>query len=131
MGHIISAAGVATDDYKVTTIANWPQPQNVKEFRGFLGITRYYRKFIRHYAIISRPLTELLKKNSIFIWTPAAAEAFNVLKQALIFAPLLALPNFRKPFVIEIDACEVGIGAVLMQDQYPLAYVSKALGPGI
>jgi hypothetical protein len=62
LGHVVSAAGVATDGSKIQTIKTWPWPENFKELRGFLGITGYYRKFIKHYAIISSPLTALLKR---------------------------------------------------------------------
>lgn len=120
---------MATDHSKISIIQKWPTPTNVKEVRGFLGITGYYRKFIKHYGIISRSLTQLLKKGAIFQWTAVTDQAFQVLKQALISAPVLALPDFSKTFVIETDACDVGIGEVLVQEGHPLAYVSKALGP--
>lgn len=94
-----------------------------------MGLTGYYRKFIEFYAIICQPLTALLKKGVQFIWTQAAETAFQVLKQALITAPVLALPDFVEQFVIDTDACDVGIGAVLSQKGHPVAYVSRALGP--
>jgi hypothetical protein len=94
-----------------------------------LGITGYYRKFIRHYAIISQPLTALLKKGTLYIWTSAEQTAFDTLKHALVSAPVLALPNFSDSFVVETDACDTGIGAVLSQKGHPLAYVSRFLGP--
>lgn len=131
LGHVISGDGVATYDSKISTIRDWPVPVNVKEVRGFLGITGYYRKFIRHSGLISKPLTNLLKKGHVFAWTGDTKTAFLTLKQALITAPVLALPDFSKQFVIETDACDVGIGAVLMQEGHPLAFVSKGLGPGI
>lgn len=94
-----------------------------------MGLAGYYRKFVRHFGIISKPLTNLLKKNTLFIWTPDHETAFLILKQALCNSPVLALPNFSRPFCIETDASKGGVGAVLMQDGHPLAYLSKALGP--
>ena len=79
--------------------------------------------------MISRPLTLLLKKGTPFQWTPAAQEFFTLLKQALIEAPVLVIPDFAKQFVLEIDASDIGFGAVLMQDEHPVAYLSKSLCP--
>ena len=89
----------------------------------------FYRKYVRHYGSISRPLTQLLRTNIPFIWTSETQLAFETLKQALITAPVLALPDFTCPFVVETDASDTGIGAVLLQKEHPLAFVSKALGP--
>jgi hypothetical protein len=87
----------------------------------------YYRKFIRHYGMISRPLTLLLNKGVGFQWTPATEDAFCVLKQAMVQALVLAIPDFEKKFVLETDASDLGLGAVLMQDGHPVAYLSKPL----
>jgi len=129
LGHVISAEGVSTDETKIDNIRDWPTPTNLKELRGFLGLTGYYRKFIKHYAILSQPLSALLKKGVLFVWTEATETAFQVLKNALITAPVLALPDFNQQFVIDTDACDVGIRAVLSQREHPVAFVSRALGP--
>jgi hypothetical protein len=109
LGHVISGDGVVTDDSKIKSIREWPTPTNLKELRGFLGLTGYYRKFIAHYAVLSQPLSNLLKKGVLFVWTPASETAFQVLKQALMTAPVLALLNFSLQFVIDTDACDIGI----------------------
>ena len=129
LGHTITAQGVATDPSKIQTVEQWPTPSNVTEVGGFLGLTGYYRKFIQHYGVISKPLTELLKKGVPFVWTEITETTFVTLKKTLIEALVLALPQYNKPLVIETDACELGIGAVLTQEGHPLAYISKALGP--
>jgi hypothetical protein len=129
LGHIITRQGVATDSTKISAISAWPKPQNVKELHSFLGLARYYRKFVKHFGIIYQPLTNLLKKNTLFIWTQDHDTTFQTLKQALVAAPVLALSNFAKTFVIETDASGQGIGAMLMQEGHPLAFLSKALDP--
>ncbi|GJS76205.1 retrotransposon-related protein [Tanacetum coccineum] len=128
LGHVISAEGVSTDKSKIQAMKEWPIPKTVKQLRGFLGLTGYYRRFIRHYAIISKPLTQLLKKQS-FLWNESAQMAFETLKSAMINAPVLSLPNFKKEFIVETDACDTGFGAVLQQEGHPIAYLSKALSP--
>jgi hypothetical protein len=79
--------------------------------------------------MISRPLTDLLKKNMMFFWTSSHDTTFQTWKSALVQAPILALPDFSQPIYIETDACDYGVGAVLMQQDHPIAYVSKSLGP--
>lgn len=76
LGHVISAAGVGADPAKLEAIAQWPTPTSVKELRGFLGLAGYYRKFVRHFGIISKPLANLLKKHTLFIWTADHETAF-------------------------------------------------------
>jgi hypothetical protein len=129
LGHIVSKSGVATNPGKIQSIQEWPVPQDLKQLRSFLGLAGYYRKFVHHFAIIARPLMNLLKKGALFVWTPSHQSAFAALQQALMTAPVLALPDFTKPFQIQTNASEFGVGAMLLQDGHPLAFVSKALGP--
>ncbi|WVZ09782.1 hypothetical protein V8G54_014312 [Vigna mungo] len=119
LGHVLSGAGVAMETSKLEAINNWPQPMSLKQLRGFLGVTGYYRRFIRNYASMAGPLTDLLKKNS-FHWSELASKAFLQLKQAMTFAPVLAIPNFKEPFILETDAST---------KHAILAYFSKKLSP--
>ena len=128
LGHIISKEGVTVDPLKIEAMQNWPTPRNVKLLHGFLGLTGYYCKFVKNYGEISAPLTSLLKKD-VFQWLDRASIAFDKLKAAMTTTPVLTLPDFNRPFIIEADASRVGIGAILMQDGRPLAYTSNALSP--
>lgn len=129
LGHIIGADSIAIDPSKIVAIQSWPSPSSVKELRNFLGLAGYYRRFVRHFGVISRPLTDLLRKNTLFVWTPDHESAFQALKTALVSAPVLALPDLSKEFAIQTDASAPGVGAVLLLDKHPIAFLSKALGP--
>jgi hypothetical protein len=124
LGHVISAAGVAMDEDKVTAITSWPQPASARALRGFLGLAGYYRRFIKNFGTLAAPLTQLLRKEG-FQWTEAATLAFAALKDALSTAPVLHLPDFDSPFVVDCDASGTGFGAVLHQGAGPLAFYSK------
>jgi hypothetical protein len=128
LGHIISAQDVATNPLKIQAISDWPIPLSLKQLRGFLGLTGYYQIFVKGYGSISKPLTSLLKKGAMG-WNEKAAQAFTLLKSLMTNAPVLALPDFNKLFVVEIDASKAGIGTVLMQEGHPIAFISKSLGP--
>ncbi|XP_017416575.1 uncharacterized mitochondrial protein AtMg00860-like [Vigna angularis] len=97
LGHIISREGVQMDQEKIEGVVAWEDPETLKALRGFLGLTGYYRRFIRDYGKIAKPLTEMLKKG-IFAWTETAREAMGRLKTVVTTAPVLALPDFSQPF---------------------------------
>ncbi|GJY71154.1 putative mitochondrial protein [Tanacetum coccineum] len=117
--HVITGAWVATDETKIKAMKQWPVPSNLKKLRGFLGLTCYYRRFIRSYASISQPLTKLMKKNA-FVWSEEAQSSFLNLKEVMISAPLLKLPNFDEQFVVETNASREGIRAI---DHFSLKYL--------
>ena len=105
----------------------WPTPKTLKELRGFLGLTGYYRQIIHRYAQLATPLTDQLKKDN-FRWNDMATTAFEQLKSVMLATLILAIPNFSIPFVVEADASRKGLGVVLSQNKHPIAYFSKALG---
>nr|GEX01391.1 retrovirus-related Pol polyprotein from transposon 297 family [Tanacetum cinerariifolium] len=123
LGHIISGEGVSIDPSKIIAMQKWPTPVTLKQLRSFLGLTGYYRRFIKDYVSINKPLTSLLKNNS-FAWNSSAHASFEALKVAMSQDPVLALPDFNKPFIMETHASKMGIGAVLQQGGHPIAYLS-------
>lgn len=118
--------GIRQDPDKVHTVSNWLMPKSMKHVRSFLGLTTYYRMFVRQYALIATPLTNLLRKEG-FVWSSEAQKAFEQLKLTLTSAPVLVFIDFTVPFIVETDTCGVGIEAVLLQLEHPIAYFSKKL----
>ena len=113
LGHIISDQGISTDLEKVKRLQEWPRPRNETTVRRYLGYASYYRKFIRGFAHIVDPLNKLLQKNNSFWWAVECEDAFKTLKKAILEVVTFAYPDFSKPFIVDIDASDVGIGAVL------------------
>lgn len=128
LGYTVSGQGVAVDASKIQVVLAWPLPKNLKQLRGFLGLTSYYRKFIKSNASIAAPLANLLKKDN-FNWQDKATTAFETLKKTLTQAPVFAIPHFSKAYVLEIDASGTGIGAILSKNNQPVAFFSKKLTP--
>lgn len=126
LGQIITSQGVKVDKNKIFARISWPQPTNILELHGFLGLTGYYGKFVKNYNIIAQPLTNLLKRGQ-FIWHEEAETAFLALKQAMTTTLILAMPIFNDAFTFEMDASREEIGAVLPQQGKPMAYMSQAL----
>jgi hypothetical protein len=126
LSHLVGKDGIRVDPKKIEAMQDWLHPKTLKTLCGILGLTGYYRKFVKNYRNISTPLTTLLKKNS-FTWTPAAAQAFQTLKMTMCTTSVLALPDFTKTFVLECDASGKGISGVLMQEGRPLGFTSKQL----
>ena len=126
LGHVISEKGVSEDFKKTQAIVGWLVPKTLEALRGFSGLTRYYRKFIRRYSTLAAPLIAHTKKQA-FHWSDEAKRAFETFKLALTSPPVLALPDFSIPFVIKCNASSTRIGAMLMQRNHPVAYISQEL----
>ena len=131
LGHKVSKQGIQTDPAKISAVKDWPTPENVHEVRSFMGLCSYYRKFIEHFAEIARPLNKLTEKNARFLWSDKCDQSFKELKEHLITAPILAYPSLDHKFILDTDASNDSIGAVLSQiidgRECVIAYGSKAL----
>ena len=132
LGHAVSQHSIHTDPLKVQAIKDLTAPSNLDELRSFLGLAGYYRRFIPRFATVASPLTALTKKGVRFVWTDLTENAFQVLKSCLSSAPILAYPNFEKPFILQTDASDVGLGAVLTQldtsgHERVISYASRTL----
>ena len=141
VGHIVSKEGLQPDPVKIEKVLNWPRPTSPEEIRKFLGFIGYYRKFIKDFAKISRPLNDLMppshqpkkrkKSTTEWNWTSQHEDSFNLLKTAVSSPPVLGFPNFDEPFELHTDACGSGLGAVLYQHQEGanrvISYASRSL----
>ena len=132
LGHIVSTRGVSPDPSKTSKIREWPTPTSVQEVQPFLGLANYYRPFTKDFATIAKPLHQTTEQKKPFNWTSECEQAFVKLKNFLTTAPILALPDWNKPFIMDTDASETGIGAVLCQcdsdgTEHVIAYASRLL----
>ena len=131
LGHVLNQNGVKPDEGKITAVKEFPVPKTQKNVRQFLGLSGFYRRFLRNYAKIARPLFDLLKKDAKFDWTTECQKAFEFLKDQLCKAPILIFPNFKEEFLLFTDASGIAIGALLAQGTIkknnPVAYFSRAL----
>ncbi|GJZ41113.1 putative reverse transcriptase domain-containing protein [Tanacetum coccineum] len=120
LGHLIDSQGLHVDPAKIEAVKNWASPTTPTEIRQFLGLAGYYRRFIEGFSKIAKSLTELTQKNKKYIWGEDQESAFQLLKQKLCEAPILALPEGNDDFVVYCDASHQGLGAVLMQREKKL-----------
>lgn len=131
LGHIIGGGKIAPNPEGIAPILDYPTPRCVKDLRRLLGMAGWYRRFISNFATVTAPLSDLLKKGKAFKWTPEAEVAFGKLKDILVSAPVLANPDYEKPFVLQTDASDTGIGGVLVQgsgdEERAVAYFSQKL----
>ena len=132
LGHIVSANGVSPDPDKTVKVKDWPTPTSRQETQQFLGLANYYRRFIKDFATIAKPLHKLTEKKQSFKWTYECQQAFAQLKHLLTTAPILALPDWSRPFIVDTDASDSGIGAVLSQtnekgEEHVISYASRLL----
>jgi len=131
LGHVITEDGIEVQSDKVKSVQNWPTPRNLTELRSFVGLCSYYRRFIPNFAGIAASLHDLTRKNARFSWGLEQEEAFNQLKECLTTAPVLGMPQDEGTFYLDTDASDVGVGAVLSQEQdgqeIVLAYASRVM----
>ena len=132
LGHVISPEGISTDPSKTQRITEWPTPKSVQEVQQFLGLAGYYRRFVQNFAGIAKPLQRLTERGRIFKWTIECENAFARLKLLLSTSPILSFPDFSLPFILDTDACQCGIGAVLSQihkdgTERVVAFASRAM----
>src|SRR5699024_7518351 len=119
LGHIITPDGVSPNPQKVDAVQRYPIPKTKTEIKSFLGLLGYYRKFIKDFAKVTKPLTLCLKKDSKVVYSSDFISAFNRCKDLLVNSPILQYPDFSKPFILTTDASDYAFGAVLSQGNVP------------
>jgi len=133
LGHVVSGSGIECDPDKIASIATWPMPSNITEVRTFCGLASYYRTFVCNFASNARPLHNLTKKGATFEWIPDCESAFQELKRALTSPPILVAPSDNGQYVLDTDASDTALGAVLQQEQegklHVIGYASRTLTP--
>ncbi|GJV00355.1 putative reverse transcriptase domain-containing protein [Tanacetum coccineum] len=127
LGHVIDSKGFHVDPAKIESIKGWASPKSAIKIRQFLGLAGYYRRFIEGFSKIAKPMTKLTQKNVKFDWGEKEEAAFQLIKQKLCSAPILALPKGSENFIVYCDASHKGLGAVLMQNEKVIAYASRQL----
>ncbi|GJV83827.1 reverse transcriptase domain-containing protein [Tanacetum coccineum] len=127
LGHVIDSEGIHVDPAKIESIKDWTSPKSPTEIRQFLGLAGYYRRFIEGFSKIAKPMTKLTQKKVKFEWGDKQEAAFQLLKQKLCSAPILALPEGSEDFIVYCDASIKGLGAVLMQREKVISYASRQL----
>ncbi|GJR46976.1 putative reverse transcriptase domain-containing protein [Tanacetum coccineum] len=127
LGHVVNRDGIHVDPSKVESVKNWKTPESSTKIRSFLGLAGYYQRFIENFSKIAKPLTLLTQKNKAYVWGDKQDEAFQILKEKLCNAPVLALPDGPDDFVVYCDASKQGFGSVLMQRGKVIAYASRQL----
>jgi len=131
LGHVVSKDGTKPDPGKIEAVLHFPQPRTVTNVKSFLGLTSYYRKYVKGYACLAAPLFELTRKDVDFVWNMGCQQAFQALRTVLIRAPILIRPDFKKAFCLDVDWSPKGVGAILSQKEGTLekvvAYASKSL----
>ncbi|GJQ98758.1 putative reverse transcriptase domain-containing protein [Tanacetum coccineum] len=127
LGHVIASEGIHVDPAKIESIKDWTSPKSPTEIRQFLGLAGYYRRFIEGFSKIAKPMTKLTQKKVKFEWGDKQEAAFQLLKQKLCSAPILALPEGSEDFIAYCDASKKGLGAVLMQREKVISYASRQL----
>jgi len=131
LGHMVSADGIQPQPDKLAAVRDWPTPHCLRDVRAFYGLASYYRKFVKDFAKIAVPLSRMIKKNTPFTWTDETQQSFEDLKRALLDVDTLAYPTPGTPCILETDASDVAVGAVLSQMvegvEKPIAYFSRVL----